>query len=214
MATLQKIRSKGPLLVIVIGLALFAFIAGDAWKVLQPHQGKQDVGEVNGKALSAQDFQQMVEELSDVIKLTNNLQSLNDEQLTSLRDQVWNTYVTNQLIAGEAEKLGLKVTDKEIQTVIEEGTNPLLMQTPFRNPQTGAFDKDMLKKFLADYANMDATKMSAEYAEYYHRMGNFWKFIEKTLKQSLLVEKYQSLISKSFISNPVAAEDEFNGRTD
>ena len=34
MATLQKIRSKGPLLVIVIGLALFAFIAGDAWKVL------------------------------------------------------------------------------------------------------------------------------------------------------------------------------------
>ena len=214
MATLQKIRSKGPLLVIVIGLALFAFIAGDAWKVLQPHQGKQDVGEVNGKALSAQDFQQMVEELSDVIKLTNNLQSLNDEQLTSLRDQVWNTYVTNQLIAGEAEKLGLKVTDKEIQTVIEEGTNPLLMQTPFRNPQTGAFDKDMLKKFLADYANMDATKMSAEYAEYYHRMGNFWKFIEKTLKQSLLVEKYQNLISKSFISNPVAAEDAFNGRTE
>ena len=32
MATLQKIRSKGPLLVVVIGLALFAFIAGDAWR--------------------------------------------------------------------------------------------------------------------------------------------------------------------------------------
>ena len=44
MATLQNIRSKGPLLVIVIGLALFAFIAGDAWKVLQPHQS-HDVGE-------------------------------------------------------------------------------------------------------------------------------------------------------------------------
>ena len=38
MATLQNIRSKGPLLVIVIGLALFAFIAGDAWKVMQPHR--------------------------------------------------------------------------------------------------------------------------------------------------------------------------------
>ena len=53
MATLQNIRSKGPLLVIVIGLALFAFIAGDAWKVMQPHQA-HDVGEVNGDALSAQ----------------------------------------------------------------------------------------------------------------------------------------------------------------
>ena len=37
MATLQNIRSKGPLLVIVIGLALFAFIAGDAWKVMRLH---------------------------------------------------------------------------------------------------------------------------------------------------------------------------------
>ena len=46
MATLQKIRTKGPLLIIVIGLALFAFIAGDAWRVFQPHQ-VQDVGEVN-----------------------------------------------------------------------------------------------------------------------------------------------------------------------
>ena len=41
MATLQNIRSKGPLLVIVIGLALFAFIAGDAWKVMQPHHFMQ-----------------------------------------------------------------------------------------------------------------------------------------------------------------------------
>ena len=57
MATLQTIRSKGPLLVVVIGLALFAFIAGDAWKVLQPHQGKQDVGEVNGKTLTAHKYQ-------------------------------------------------------------------------------------------------------------------------------------------------------------
>ena len=48
---------KDPLLVVVIGLALFAFIAGDAWKVLQPHQGKQDVGEVNGKTLTAQEYQ-------------------------------------------------------------------------------------------------------------------------------------------------------------
>ena len=56
MATLQNIRSKGPLLVIVIGLALFAFIAGDAWKVLQPHQTR-DVGEVNEESISAQDFQ-------------------------------------------------------------------------------------------------------------------------------------------------------------
>ena len=213
MATLQTIRSKGPLLVIVIGLALFAFIAGDAWKILQPHQGKQDAGEVNGNTLSAQDYQKMVAEFSEVIKLTNGLNSLSEDQLTNIKDQVWNTYVTNELIAAEAKKLGLKVTDKELQAIIDEGTNPLLMQTPFRNPQTGAFDKDMLKKFLVDYANLDASKMPAQYVEYYQTMGNFWKFVERTLKQSVLAEKYQNLIAKSLISNPVAAEDVFNGRT-
>lgn len=213
MATLQTIRSKGPLLVVVIGLALFAFIAGDAWKVLQPHQGKQDVGEVNGKTLTAQEYQKMVDEYTEVIKLTQGVSALNDDQLTQVKDQVWQSYVNNQLIAAEAAKLGLTVSKAEVQAIIEEGTNPLLMQTPFRNPQTGAFDKDMLKKFLVDYAHLDASKMPAQYVEYYQTMGNFWKFVERTLKQSVLAEKYQNLIAKSLISNPVAAEDVFNGRT-
>ena len=196
MATLQTIRSKGPLLVVVIGLALFAFIAGDAWKVLQPHQGKQDVGEINGKTLTAQ-----------------GLNSLNDDQLTQVKDQVWQSYVNNQLIAAEAKKLGLTVSDAEIQAIIEEGTHPLLMQTPFRNPQTGAFDKDMLKKFLVDYANLGKSQMPAQYVEYYQKMGAFWNFIEKTLRQTALAEKYQNLLAKSLISNPVSAEDAFASRT-
>lgn len=214
MATLQKIRSKGPLLVIVIGLALFAFIAGDAWKVLQPHQGKQDVGEVNGEVLSAQDYQKMVDELSEVIKLTNGLNSLTEDQLNNVKDQVWQSYVNNKLIAEQAEKLGLKVTDAEIQSIIDQGTHPLLMQTPFRNPQTGMFDKDMLKKFLVDYANLNASQMPAQYVEYYQKMGAFWQFVEKTLAQSTLAEKYQNLVTKSLISNPIAAEDAFNSRTE
>lgn len=214
MATLQKIRSKGPLLVIVIGLALFAFIAGDAWKVLQPHQGKQDVGEVNGEVLSAQDYQKMVDELSEVIKLTNGLNSLTEDQLNNVKDQVWQSYVNNKLIAEQAEKLGLKVTDAEIQSIIDQGTHPLLMQTPFRNPQTGMFDKDMLKKFLVDYANLNASQMPAQYVEYYQKMGAFWQFVEKTLAQSTLAEKYQNLVTKSLIYNPVAAEDAFNSRTE
>ena len=97
MATLQNIRSKGPLLVIVIGLALFAFIAGDAWKVLQPHQS-QDVGEVNGESISAQDFQTLVEEYTEVIKFSSGNSALSDEQTNQIKDEVWRTYVNNKLI--------------------------------------------------------------------------------------------------------------------
>ena len=44
MATLQSIRKHGAALVITIGIALFAFIAGDAAKVFQPSQNSQNVG--------------------------------------------------------------------------------------------------------------------------------------------------------------------------
>ena len=215
MATLQKIRNRGPLLVAVIGIALFAFVAGDAWKAIQPHQGRQDIGEVNGEAVSAQDYQTLVDEYTEVIKMTQGASALNDDQLTQVKDQVWQSYINNKLIEAEAEKLGLTVSDAEIQDVIEQGVHPLLLQTPFRNPQTGAFDKDVLKQFLVEYANLSQTanQLPAQYVEYYQQMGAFWKFIEKTLKQSLLADKYNSLIAKSLISNPVAAEDAFAART-
>ena len=202
-------------MVAVIGIALFAFVAGDAWKAIQPHQGRQDIGEVNGEAVSAQDYQTLVDEYTEVIKMTQGASALNDDQLTQVKDQVWQSYINNKLIEAEAEKLGLTVSDAEIQDVIEQGVHPLLLQTPFRNPQTGAFDKDVLKQFLVEYANLGQTanQLPAQYVEYYQQMGAFWKFIEKTLKQSLLADKYNSLIAKSLISNPVAAEDAFAART-
>jgi len=104
MATLQNIRTKGPLLVIVIGLALFAFIAGDAWKVLQPHQA-HDAGEVNGEALSAQEYQAMVEEYTEVVKFSSGMKSLDDEQTNQIKDEVWRSYVNNKLIENEAKKI-------------------------------------------------------------------------------------------------------------
>ena len=213
MATLQNIRSKGPLLVIVIGLALFAFIAGDAWKVLQPHQS-QDVGEVNGETISAQDFQALVEEYTEVVKFSSGLNALSDEQTNQIKDEVWRAYVNNKLIENEAEKLGLTVSKAELQAIIDAGVHPMLQQTPFRNPQTGAFDKDMLKKFLVDYSKMNKAQMPAQYAEYYNSMYNFWSFVEKSLIQARLQEKYQALITKSLFSNPVEAEDAFNARVD
>ena len=196
---------------IVIGLALFAFIAGDAWKVLQPHQS-HDVGEVNGDALSAQDYQALVEEYTDIIKFSSGTTSLSDDQTNQVKDEVWRTYVNNKLLENEAKKLGLTVSKAEIQAIIDAGVHPLLQQTPFRNPQTGAFDKDMLKKFLVEYSKMNPSQMPAQYVEQYTMMYKFWSFVEKSLIQNRLAEKYQALISKSLLSNPIEAQDAFDAR--
>ena len=212
MATLQNIRSKGPLLVIVVGLALFAFIAGDVFKAIQPHQ-TQDVGEINGEAVSAQEYQDLVEEYTEVIKLTQGDNVISDEVSNQIKDVVWRNYVNNKLIEAEAEKIGLTVSDAEIQAIINAGVHPLLSQTPFINQQTGAFDQDMLKKFLVDYAQMQAGQYPAEYMESYSRLYTLWSFIEKTLKESRLQDKYMALVSNAIISNPVETQAAFDART-
>ena len=68
-------------MVIAVGLALFAFIAGDAWQVIQPHQS-QDVGEVDGEDVSAQDYQALVEEYTEAAKIEYNVNSLPDEEIS------------------------------------------------------------------------------------------------------------------------------------
>ena len=157
----------------------------------------------------------MVDEYSEIIKFSQGVNALNDEQLTQIKDQVWSTYVNNELISAEAKKLGLTVTDAEIESIIDEGSHPLLLQTPFRNQQTGAFDKDMLKQFLVEYANLSKnTQLPAQYVEYYDRLGSFWKFVERMLRESTLSEKYQNLISRSLMSNPVETELSFKDRTE
>ena len=123
--------------------------------------------------------------------------ALNDEQTNQVRDEVWRSYVNNKLIEKEAKALGLTVSAAEIQDILKAGVHPLLRQTPFQNPQTGNFDKDMLNKFLVEYAKMSESQMPAQYAEQYNNMYKYWSFIQKTLIESRLAEKYQALVSKS-----------------
>ena len=207
MATLQKIRSKGPLLVIAVGLALFAFIAGDAWQVMQPHQS-QDVGEVDGEDLSAQDYQALVEEYTEAAKMEYNVNSLPDEEVSRIQDRAWQEYVNNKLIEKEAKKLGLTVSNEELQVIVSAGVHPLLQRLPFRNPQTGAFDKDMLNMFLVNYAKMSPAQVPEEY----QRLYNYWSYIEKQLLQSRLLEKYMALVGSALLSNPVEAQDSYEAR--
>ena len=212
MSTLQSIRKHGAFLVIVIGLALFAFIAGDAAKVLQPHQNTQNVGIINGKKIDAQSYQKLVEEYTQAITFVRGGQSLTEEENAQVKDEVWNTLVSNLLIETEAAKLGLTVTTAELQAVIEEGTDPLLTQSAFRDQATGKFSSSMLMNFLAQYAELDQEMASPEEIDYFNQVYTYWKFIENNLKSSLLAQKYEALVAAAQLTNPVAAEYAFNAR--
>ena len=180
MAAIGKIRSWGPTLVIVIGLALFAFIAEEMFRSCEAskNEQRQQVGEVLGEKVSVQDFQTLIDEYQEVIKMSQGRDNLTEDELNQVKDQVWNTFVNNKIIEKEAKELGLTVTDAEMQNMLREGTNPMLMQTPFVNQQTGRFDVAQLSKFLNDYKS----NQNPQVAEQYKAIYDYWHFIEKTLR--------------------------------
>ena len=214
MAALGKVRSKGVLLICIISLGLFAFIAEEAFRSCESssNDARQQVGEVLGEKISVTDFQKLVDEYTEVIKMQQGQENLNEDQLNQVKDMVWNTYVQTKLVENEAKKLGLTVTDTELQNVLIEGTNPMLMQTPFFNQQTGRFDANALKKFLAEYKTQGKT--NPQLAKQYETIYKYWTFIEKSLRQQLLAQKYQGLFAHCLLSNKVEAQMAFNDQNE
>ena len=213
MAAIGKIRSWGPTLVLVIGLALFAFIAEELFRSCQAtsNEQRQQVGSVLGEKISVQDFQALVDEYQEVLKITQGRDNFSEEELNRLKDQVWNEYVQNTIIAKECDKLGLTVTDEELQNILMEGTNPTLLRTPFVNQQTNRFDVTILTKFLNDYKNVQT--QNPQMAEQYQSLYKYWKYVEKNLRTQTLAMKYQNLLVGCLLSNPVSAEASYDDQT-
>ena len=209
MAVLGKIRSKGGILVGAIGLALFAFLAGDAARSCDGIKGeaRQQIGEILGKKISVQDYQKLIDEYQSAIKFTMQRDNLTNQELNQVNDQVWQQLVSNRVIEADAEKVGLTVTEKEIQNVLNEGTNPMLVQTPFVNQQTGRFDVNALKQFLDSYNKAKAAK--SPQVEQMQAIYDYWLFVEKNLRAQLLGQKYQALLASCVLSNKAEAKMAF-----
>ena len=215
MAALQKVRNAGPVVVGALFLGLIGFIATDWTRVVEVFSMSSHniVGTINGKDIDLMEFNNKVDEYTNVIKTSNGLTNLTDEQMQSIRDQVWQNFVETELIASETNELGLTVTDRELQQILIKGEHPMLLQTPFRNQQ-GQFDYTMLKQTLEQCQEILTTpEASADLVEEANSLTQWWKFIEKNLRHTLLAEKYQNLLVATILSNPVAAQQNFDART-
>ncbi len=223
MAALGTIRKRGALLVGVLGLALFAFIAEEFFRSLETTSNidKNQVGQVYGEKLSIQDFQAMVEEQSEITKIQLQMQgqdgNLTDQQTEQIREQVWQQYVQKQIIAHECDKLGLFVTDGEVQEALRTGNaQSLQMLAGIFRSQTGGFDLAQLQDFLKNYNKTIAQAQQAQNAEAVEQIQmvkKLWEYTDKQLRDELLASKYQMLFAMGFTSNPIAAKASFNDRT-
>ena len=205
MAALGKIRSKGAILVGAISLALVAFLAGDAARSCEGMKGEshQQIGKILGENISVQEYQKLFDEYQSAIKFTMQRDNLSEQELNQVKDQVWQQLVSSRVLEADAKKVGLTVTEKEIENVLSEGTNPVLTQTPFVNQQTGRFDVNALKQFFDSYNKAKAAK-SPE-LDQMQAVYDYWLFVEKNLRTQLLGQKYQALLASCVLSNKAEA---------
>ena len=205
MAALGKIRSKGAILVGAISLALIAFLAGDAARSCEGMKGEshQQIGKILGENISVQEYQKLFDEYQSAIKFTMQRDNLSEQELNQVKDQVWQQLVSSRVLEADAKKVGLTVTEKEIENVLSEGTNPVLTQTPFVNQQTGRFDVNALKQFFDSYNKAKAAK-SPE-LDQMQAVYDYWLFVEKNLRTQLLGQKYQALLASCVLSNKAEA---------
>lgn len=214
MAALQKIRSKGVLLVSIIALALFLFVAGDLFRGLESlfQSSNQQVGEVNGKTVSIQEYQKMVDDLQTYYEIVRQKSSFNEDELNRIKDEAWQTFVQSELIKNQCDELGIAVTDDEISDIVKSGMSQMLQVPVFMNQQTGRYDYATVNAFLAEYKKLKDS--GTQIPETYEKIYKYYLFAQRQIRDQLLTQKYQVLLSQAFLSNPEEAKLAFAGRTE
>lgn len=211
MATLQKIRDKGTLLVIVIGIALLAFVLGDLLTSGTTLFGRaQDRAfVVNGEVISTKEYADKITEFEEFQKMVSGQTSLDENTSAQIREAVYQQMVRQRLLNNQTKKLGLDVTKEEINDLVHgESISPVLQQLPFFvDPQTGIFSRNALIDFINTINMPSPGPQEQAMVDQYKSL---WLFIEDMIRTQRLEEKYISLLSNSVITNDLEAKTTFD----
>ena len=201
MATLQNIRKRGPLIAIVVGLALFAFIVGDMVRGAESMFGKSkfNVAVINGEPLKIQDYNEKVYETEEYVKLMQGSTSLSADMTSRIRTNTWERFVRQYILLRSVKKLGIGVHPDELKDMVM-GTHidPLVMQT-IVNPETGVFDKNYLMRVLQGMDNDPTIKQ-------------IWMYIEHEVKEGRVYTKYFNLAEKALYVTELEAKYNYEER--
>jgi peptidyl-prolyl cis-trans isomerase D len=199
MSALQFLREKAGVLVAgVIGLSLFLFVVSDFFGRGRGQRLQQrkyyEVGRINGEYLSYQDYEQRVQNLQEIYKLsgTTNIDEATSE---NIREQMWQKIVREKILDVQYKDLGIGVSTEELdEMVLGNEPHPIVKQL-FTDRQTGQFNKSFLVNFLKSI-EVDATAK------------RYWLFFENEIIADRMNAKYNSLVTKGLYITSKQAEFE------
>lgn len=204
MAVLEDIRQRSGLLLIVIGVAMLAFILGDFMQSKRSgFNNSPYIGEILKEEIFAEEFAFKLEQRINNLKSQNQNPNLtfDDEALAAIRDQIWAEYIQDIIMSNQFEDLGLDIIDKEWWELIQgENVHPQIASIPdFQDQTTNQFDPDIMVGFLKRIEENPRDPSRPFWLEYQKNMVNIFKN-----------EKYNSLVSKGFFVCSEEAKNNYN----
>ena len=204
MATLGKIRSWGWVLIVIVGLAMLAFILGDFFTSTSSfaNRNAQVLAEIEGEEISIQEFSAAIEQYTEMVKSNYNIDNLTEAQHQQIRQQVWDNLVAEKILQHQAQEIGVRVTEEElVDRTVGDNLHPLISRM-FPN-------KEGLSNFLS-YINNTETSDDPDQAAQIERSKRFWLYQVNAVRQSLLQEKFVNLVQSGTVTNKIEAKAEFD----
>ncbi len=182
MAILSKIREKTVVLILIIGMALFAFVIGDSMNSSGGGQNVDVIGEINGETVSRTDFSERLENYkANVGGRVSEIQAMNT---------VWDGFVREKVYQKQLEEAGLIVGEKDVWESIM--SMQFFQNGPQFKNEAGLFDEEKVKQFIADMR--DEANASAAGSDERRRWAN-WLTTENQIRQNLVRDSYTNLVS-------------------
>ena len=212
MASLQRIRNHGALLITIVGLAMLAFILGDFLNSGSSffNRSRENVGVIEGQKIHYTEYEAAKEQLTEVYKIETGRSDFDEDMQVQIRNQVWNMMLMDYTMRAQADKIGMDVTADELSELcIGDNIHQIIRGRRAFFDENGQFNRDAVVNLLQaiNEGNEDA-EMNANLKQ----AKTYWLYWEKAVRISYMQEKYTNLLQHLLKANSLDAEYAFNSR--
>ena len=191
MAIIGEIRKRSWIAVVIVGVAIVAFIISDLFK---GNSKQPPLGVIDGKEVSYNRFNELFNQREALLKKQQQSDQITAEQSNQIRENVWNELIETQLTSQEYEQLGLQVSQREMNDMyMGDFIHPYLRQM-FTDPNTGVYNPQIVAQWINNFDQLTPAQQED------------WVSVEEYVKLSRQQEKYNMLIAKGFYTPNKMAE--------
>ena len=212
MASLQKIRNHGALLIAIVGLAMLAFILGDFLNSGSSffNRSRENVGVIEGQKVHYTEYEAAKDQLTEVYKIESGRSDFDEDTHAQIRNQVWNMLMMDYTLRAQAQKIGMDITADELSELcIGENVHQIIRGRRAFAGEDGQFSRDAVISLL-QAINQDSE--DGEQNANLQQAKTYWLYWEKAVRISYMQEKYNALLQHMLKANTLDAEFAFNSR--